>query len=1577
MAAASVADILGELLIDDDGSDLVLLCREALVGFEDIAVFTPTARKEPETDRTKIKELFLGPKEISPLHTRNHSMRFGTVDKFAGTELESYSISASAKVRRSSVFSSISVSGAYDYDDVIDPEVLAAPICDMCIVFKGDPMPPGFLRIARTNKLKKADLNHGAGGVSCYLCIKKDPTGEAIPVTGLTVVYPDRKEHVPPGYMVLRRNDKPVNINTGSSERVYICMKRDQLANPLTDVQVIFPSKGEYPPRNFDLVELSSSGLEANLNLGTSGNKIMLCYKQPISSLLCLKNDSRVLLSSSSAMNLAPVYEEDEGEGEDGSESPCLRTPDSITAAAGYRPVSVLASPSPPPLTVDFTSSSGHVGTNTSTGGVSVGTVHRRSPSSSSRLTRVSTFDTTTHDENGQILGIDGFNILAARRKRAWEVVVTTEGVVEECSKRLLLCAMLTALYVRRGDVAYKAIMAISSLFNSSDFFGGWAVPLPDTVTLLDLTVEALCDRCQVCTDSQHEPVLALLKTLIVKTNGSLSRMTLQNLYRALFLLSSYYSTNSYWMAAHKEMPTLDSGDPIPAVNVTHELLWAVVAKVEDVSALPTELRMLDPDYRVAVLKTGSETDKWVHGLLWSVIDEAIETVELSKLADAAQLLVAKQSASSLQVYFWEPIMTLAEKMFSHHYLQCAYASMCVITQMASHKMKSLPTNRDVGVKILALDYMYQFCSGAGEQLRSSKVFGFQLRRLIVPCILGNVAYAMTDHRIFTKLSRIISVLWKAWRQHVLIEFALLVEQFVIPILEASTINVRPDWQLTTVIEVVSWLDQPFNLVEMFVNFDLDNRFLSNWNVFGHLVRAVSTIVRRLGTSSANTAGGVFSNSGGSILDNIGKSSNITVQEVNMIALQEMTHLAKVLMDTTGHANLMSQDSDFKAKSMYTGAGWAEDDDDSDDDEEEQVSHLGAAAGSSSGSGSGGATGRKKEGRARRDSTNIKLTRAAHMEAEELVAQADKIYHEKKSLPKAIKFLLANDFMQNTPQEIANFLRVYKSHFDQTALGDFLGEGGVKQAEIEYWNQVRYRYARAVSFVEMEIEPALRLFLTGCGFRLPGESQKIERFMEVFATTFWHDNQGTPFCPFSNRDTILIVAYSVIMLNTDLHRANTDTKKRAKRMTREDFIRNLRGCDDGNDIDQEYLGRIFDTILVDPIALEVSSSELGGAEAAAQKQRSQQEARSMDVSLTAFNQDIHKNVRNAIDLLRSLSHYNFGFQVTGVDVNITLDLVSFMFESVWAHFYSITDTLLVNINEDSSITFAALDILCYCLISCVFLNLRFERMQFANQYLKFKVMCNKAFAEGKGGEGDDKGGTTTSTSHTSVGKSKSVTASTPPLARFVKIPNASGNAAADAGPMLEVDISDEPWYEEIENASPDKASNLVGVIYSMIAIQKEALEKNASFERMKKVAAKLDKKDSKRVRRENTHFIREGSLIKRSSTSGREIEYRFFLFSDQLLYCHYSTMTSEFIVHYTLSLTDMEVTDRTTEDPSFCSFTVTHPSKSFIIVAENVDLKYAWLTDIERAIQVCKAKEKANKIVIRGSVQTTREAICI
>ena len=49
--------------------------------------------------------------------------------------------------------------------------------------------------------------------------------------------------------------------------------------------------------------------------------------------------------------------------------------------------------------------------------------------------------------------------------------------------------------------------------------------------------------------------------------------------------------------------------------------------------------------------------------------------------------------------------------------------------------------------------------------------------------------------------------------------------------------------------------------------------------------------------------------------------------------------------------------------------------------------------------------------------------------------------------------------------------------------------------------------------------------------RLPGEAQKIDRLMEKFAERFLKCNPGS----FKSADVAYVLAYSVIMLNTDAH----------------------------------------------------------------------------------------------------------------------------------------------------------------------------------------------------------------------------------------------------------------------------------------------------------------------------------------------------------------------------------------------------------------------------------------------------------
>ncbi|KAJ2595260.1 GDP/GTP exchange factor for ARF, partial [Coemansia sp. RSA 1804] len=88
-------------------------------------------------------------------------------------------------------------------------------------------------------------------------------------------------------------------------------------------------------------------------------------------------------------------------------------------------------------------------------------------------------------------------------------------------------------------------------------------------------------------------------------------------------------------------------------------------------------------------------------------------------------------------------------------------------------------------------------------------------------------------------------------------------------------------------------------------------------------------------------------------------------------------------------------------------------------------------------------------------------------------------------------------------------------------------------------------------------------------FRLPGESQQIERIVEAFSATYFASGQPD----IATKDAAFILAYAVIMLNTDQHSPQVKS-----RMAFEDFARNLRGVNDGHDFQHEFLVDVYNGI---------------------------------------------------------------------------------------------------------------------------------------------------------------------------------------------------------------------------------------------------------------------------------------------------------------------------------------------------------------------------------------------------------------
>ena len=76
---------------------------------------------------------------------------------------------------------------------------------------------------------------------------------------------------------------------------------------------------------------------------------------------------------------------------------------------------------------------------------------------------------------------------------------------------------------------------------------------------------------------------------------------------------------------------------------------------------------------------------------------------------------------------------------------------------------------------------------------------------------------------------------------------------------------------------------------------------------------------------------------------------------------------------------------------------------------------------------------------------------------------------------------------------------------------------------------LRMKMKRSMNFAGLSFDMAIRKYLES--FRLPGEAQKINRIMESFGK---HYHAASPHL-FRNADAVYVLAYSVILLNTDQH----------------------------------------------------------------------------------------------------------------------------------------------------------------------------------------------------------------------------------------------------------------------------------------------------------------------------------------------------------------------------------------------------------------------------------------------------------
>ncbi|AJU44244.1 Gea2p [Saccharomyces cerevisiae YJM1242] len=247
----------------------------------------------------------------------------------------------------------------------------------------------------------------------------------------------------------------------------------------------------------------------------------------------------------------------------------------------------------------------------------------------------------------------------------------------------------------------------------------------------------------------------------------------------------------------------------------------------------------------------------------------------------------------------------------------------------------------------------------------------------------------------------------------------------------------------------------------------------------------------------------------------------------------------------------------------------------------------------------------------------------------------------KKGIPMLIeKGFIASD----SDKDIAEFLFNNNNRMNKKTIGLLL----CHPDKVSLLNE----YIRLFDFSGLRVDEAIRILLTK--FRLPGESQQIERIIEAFSSAYCENQDYDPSKISDNAeddistvqpdaDSVFILSYSIIMLNTDLH--NPQVKEH---MSFEDYSGNLKGCCNHKDFPFWYLDRIYCSIRDKEI---VMPEEHHGNE------KWFEDAWNNLISSTTVITEIKKDTQSVMDKLTPLELLNFDraiFKQVGPSIVSTL-----------------------------------------------------------------------------------------------------------------------------------------------------------------------------------------------------------------------------------------------------------------------------------------------------------------------------------
>ena len=155
------------------------------------------------------------------------------------------------------------------------------------------------------------------------------------------------------------------------------------------------------------------------------------------------------------------------------------------------------------------------------------------------------------------------------------------------------------------------------------------------------------------------------------------------------------------------------------------------------------------------------------------------------------------------------------------------------------------------------------------------------------------------------------------------------------------------------------------------------------------------------------------------------------------------------------------------------------------------------------------------------------------------------------------------------PEETAQMLFIALG-ITKDSLGEFFGKNH------EYNNAVLQHYINLFDFSDLTIDQSIRLFLSS--FRIIGEGQIVDRLLDMFSIAFYNSHPNSVF-----HDAASVHLFSVawLMLHTSMHNKNV-----VKKDTLTDFLSLLKGQNNGEDYDNDFLTSIYNSVKRSKISIE-------------------------------------------------------------------------------------------------------------------------------------------------------------------------------------------------------------------------------------------------------------------------------------------------------------------------------------------------------------------------------------------------------